>query len=259
MTTTLVGLPTSSGQPPDAAQPDTAIVPGERQPDRQSRVYFKIPVGNEMIRLQTHFTVPPKLPRVGTMFLWPGLEPRPGGRNYEPIGLGVLQPVLTWGPSCAPRNQPPAYSTWWIAAMYVNVGNHPDYSGCRSGRAMAVRVGEVLAIDIALDRATGVWKQTVTGQSGSVNFSINLRDQAQNMALFAIEPWNGARFPGRLDFSDTTITFRDRADDSCLRPELSYTGSGGRISTPTVDGTRCHIDSISVNSPSTPNTAEPAA
>ncbi|RDI62842.1 hypothetical protein [Nocardia pseudobrasiliensis] len=243
--------PGSLAQDPVAVpQPDATIAPGEvRDPDQQSRIYFKIPVANEMVRLQTHFTVPPKPPRVGTMFLWPGLEPRPGGRNYDPIGLGVLQPVLTWGQSCAPPSQPPAYSTWWIAAMYVNVGNDPNYSGCRSGRAMSVKVGETLDIDMVLNRTTGVWKQTVTGKSGSVDFSINMRNQAQNMALFAIEPWNNARIPGPLDFSDTTITFRDRADDSCLRPELTYQGPGGRISTPTVDGTRCHIDSISVTSP----------
>ncbi|MFI5779039.1 hypothetical protein [Nocardia sp. NPDC051570] len=220
-----------------------------RAPDQQSRVYFKIPAANEIVRLQTHFTVPAQPPQVGTMFLWPGLEPRPGGRNYDPIGLGVLQPVLTWGQSCAPDSQPSAYSTWWIAAMYVNVGNDPDYSGCRSGQAMSVRVGEVLDVDMVLDPATGVWKQTVTGRSGSVDFSIDMGEQAQNMALFAIEPWNNASLAGRLDFSDTTITFRDRADDSCLHPELTYTGTGGRISPPAVDGARCHIDSIGVNSP----------
>ncbi|MBF6329962.1 hypothetical protein [Nocardia transvalensis] len=245
-------LPSSVAQPPTTpSQPldESRSAPGEVQPDRQSRVYFKLPVDNEMVRLQTHFTVPPKLPRVGTMFLWPGLEPRPGGRNYNPIGLGVLQPVLTWGPSCAPTPQPPAYSTWWIAAMYVNVGNHPDYRGCRAGRAMSVQVGEVLTIDIVLNRANGVWTQTVTGRSGSVDFSINMRDQAQNMALFAIEPWNNARFPGRLTFSDTTITFRDSNEQSCLQPEITYTGSGGSLTQPTADGPRCHIDTISVNSP----------
>ncbi|WP_141717393.1 hypothetical protein [Nocardia altamirensis] len=192
------------------------------------------------------------------MFLWPGLEPREGGRNYYPIGLGVLQPVLTWGDACAPVQQPPTYSTWWISGQYVNVySRDPRYADCHSGPAMSVKVGEVLDMDIALDQATGVWTQTVKGQSGSVRYSINMRKQAQNMALFAIEPWDNARLASRLVFSDTTITFRDEAAQSCLTPELTYTGTGGTISKPTtVDGRRCHIDTVTVN---TPRSAEQSA
>ncbi|CAM4267459.1 hypothetical protein NONI108955_17900 [Nocardia ninae] len=249
-----VALPSSFAEPgppgvtaPPGA-PSTQPVPLE--PDQQSRVYFKIPVANEFVRMQTRFTVPPKPARVGTMFLWPGLEPREGGRNYYPIGLGVLQPVLTWGPACAPVQQPPTYSTWWISGQYVNVySNDPRYRGCHSGRAMSVQVGEVLEMDIALDQSTGLWTQTITGQAGSVRYSINLRKQAQNMALFAIEPWDNARLANRLVFSDTTLTFRDEAAQSCLNPELTYTGTGGTISPPTVDGRRCHIDTVTVNVP----------
>ncbi|MFC9439825.1 hypothetical protein [Nocardia sp. NPDC057030] len=249
------GVPSSLAEPPVAPAPPGVMVPHTEpvplQPDQQSRIYFKIPAANEMVRMQTHFVVPAKPARVGTMFLWPGLEPREGGRNYYPIGLGVLQPVLTWGDACAPVQQPPTYSTWWISGQYVNVySKDPRYADCHSGRAMSVKVGEALDMDIALDQATGVWTQTITGQSGTVRYSINLRAQAQNMALFAIEPWDNARIPNRLVFTDTTITFRDPAQQACLTPELTYTGTGGTLTPPTTsDGRRCHIDTVTVNPP----------
>ncbi|GAA5085979.1 hypothetical protein [Nocardia iowensis] len=260
--TVFVALPSSLAQPPTVTQPSPTVPvtsapagpgsdrgPDKLQPDGTSAVDFRVPVDNEIVRLRTHFTVPPKPPRVGTLFLWPGVEPRPDGRNYEPIGLGVLQPVLTWGPSCAPTRQPPAYSTWWISGQYVNVGNDPRYEGCHSGTAMSVKVGEVLDIDIALDPASGRWQQTITGQSGSVRYSINMRGQAQNRALFAVEPWDNAQYGGPLLFSDTTIDFRNAGRQSCLDPHVVYIGAGGRISQPTaLDERRCHIDTVSVNS-----------
>lgn len=236
----------------EAAPVGPSTQPEPLQPDQQSRVYFKIPLANEIIRLRTHFTVPAQPAEIGTLFLWPGLEPRAGGRNYDPIGLGVLQPVLTWGDACAPTPQPPTYSTWWISAQYVNVGNDPDYSGCKSGQAMSVNVGDPLDIDMTLNQTTGVWTQTVTGPAGSVDYSINMSGQAQNQALFAIEPWDGARSAtDTLTFSDTTITFRDPDENSCRNPELSYTGTGGRITQPQPGtGGSCHIDTVTVNSPS---------
>ncbi|MFD6158320.1 hypothetical protein ACFWF7_33545 [Nocardia sp. NPDC060256] len=159
--------------------------------------------------------------------------------------------MLTWGDACAPVQQPPTYSTWWISGQYVNVySKDPRYADCHSGRAMSLKVGEALDIDIALNSATGVWTQTITGQSGSVRYSINMARQAQNMALFAIEPWDNATIPNRLVFSDTTITFQNEAKQSCLTPELTYTGSGGTITPPTTtDGRRCHIDTVTVIPP----------
>lgn len=91
-------------------------------------VYFNIPSSNLITYMQVEMTVPPKPNPGGAVFVWPGLQP--GGANYQPIGNGVLQSVLTWGKSCAPTSQPPAYSTWWISAQYVNtMGNYPGYTG----------------------------------------------------------------------------------------------------------------------------------
>jgi hypothetical protein len=71
------------------------------------------------------------------LFLWPGLQPSEKGSHFEPIGNGVLQPVLTYGVSCAPTQQPKAFSSWWISAQYVNtLSSHKQYKGCFSGPSM---------------------------------------------------------------------------------------------------------------------------
>ncbi|MFI5775870.1 hypothetical protein [Nocardia sp. NPDC051570] len=247
--------PNTTAEPPATQPPPPGAgrTPWQFQPDGTTAVDFAIPIANEIVRMRTHFTVPPTPSRLGTLFLWPGLEPAPGGRDYDPIGLGVLQPVLTWGDSCAPTTQPSTYSTWWISGQYVNVGDQPDYQGCHSGPAMSPRVGEVLDIDIALDQSSGVWTQTVTGRSGSVRYAINMGNQAQNRAIFAVEPWDNAQFAGPLLFSDTTLTFRDQDPRACTDPDVSYSGTGGAISRPTsADGRVCHIDTVTVNGTANP-------
>jgi hypothetical protein len=103
--------------------------------------------------------VPPAPPASGTLFLWPGLQP--DGVNFEPIDNGVLQPVLTWGPSCAPGKQPRTYSTWWISGQYVNTnGQVSGYTGCAGGTFMSVNVCDTLDIDMVLSGTN--WIQTIT-------------------------------------------------------------------------------------------------
>jgi hypothetical protein len=87
---------------------------------KNGHVAFWTTSGNEIVGLRTTLRVPAKPEPAGTIFLWPGLQPDRDGRNYFPIGNGVLQPVLTWGPSCAPGEKPRTYSTWWISGQYVN-------------------------------------------------------------------------------------------------------------------------------------------
>ena len=120
---------------------------------------FDVEATNQVVYMETTLIVPPKQAHQGTIFLWPGLQP--GGANFYPIDNGVLQSVLTWGPSCAPGNQPPAYSTWWISAQYVNTyGNLTGYTGCLGGPIMAVNPGNQLLIQFKLNGT--VWTQIVT-------------------------------------------------------------------------------------------------
>ncbi len=208
---------------------------------------------NRIIALDTTLTVPAKPPQYGTLFLWPGLQPQASGANYQPIGNGVLQPVLAWGSSCAPGEQPPMYSTWWISGQYFDgTGHDAAHHGCYGGPIMPATVGETLHLTLTLSGT--VWTQTIVGEGGeaprTVTFDEDLLNQAQNRALFIIEGYSCDPVSDVV-FTDTTITFdspdledcsvvRRGLDDSVTTPE------------PSGDGTRCFIKQIVLRSGATP-------
>jgi hypothetical protein len=204
-------------------------------------VMFQVNSRNQMVRLQTTMFVPPKPPPSGTLFLWPGLQPN--GANFEPIDNGVLQPVLTWGPSCSPGNQPRAYSTWWISGQYVNTfGNEPGYTDCNGGTIMSVDVGDTLTIHMAL--AGTDWTQTVTDEQTAeeVTYTIDMRGQAQNIAYFVIEEYSSTPV-SEVIFTDTTITFGSADAADCkltMRGKTDYVS----VPVPSTDGLTCSIADI---------------
>ena len=196
---------------------------------------------NQIVRLKTTLVVPTEPPPSGTLFLWPGLQP--DGANYDPIDNGVLQPVLTWGPSCAPGKQPRAYSTWWISGQYVNTnGSDPGYTGCEGGPVMFVEVGDTLNIDMALSET--VWTQTVTdAQTGqSVAYGIDMMNQTQNLAYFVIEEYSSAPV-SEVIFTDNAITFGSADGADC---KLTMRGQNDYVSVPvpSSDGRSCAIQEI---------------
>jgi hypothetical protein len=196
---------------------------------------------NQIVRLQTTLLVPPEPPASGTLFLWPGLQPN--GANFEPIDNGVLQPVLTWGASCAPGKQPRAYSSWWISGQYVNTyGSDTGYTGCQGGPIMSVAVGDSLEIDMAL--AGTVWTQTITdAQTGqSVAYSIDMMNQAQNLAYFVIEEYSSAPV-SEVVFTNTTLTYGSPDAADC---KLAMRGQNDFVSVPVAssDGRTCAIQEI---------------
>jgi hypothetical protein len=196
---------------------------------------------NEILKLTTTLRVPRHPRNVGTLFVWPGLQP--GGHNFMPIDNGVLQSVLTWGPSCAPKRQPNLYSTWWISAQYVNTYGHYDgYSGCRSGPIISVRPGDHLKIKMFLRNS--IWKQDVFDIESSVrtSFEIPLRGQSQNYAYFVIEPYDARSVP-MVHFSNTTIIFSHPGTQGCT---LLKRGLEDVVSTPVVSnrGRRCSVRQI---------------
>jgi uncharacterized protein (TIGR03437 family) len=211
---------------------------------------------NQIVRLQTSLTVPPFPPipsaSGAVLFLWPGLDPGTNSVNLLPINDGVLQPVLTWGDSCAPTSQPTAFSSWWISAQYVNtIGNDPGYTGCFSGNSMLVAPGDVLLLDMELDANSGLWTQTVTDSNTkqSVTFSMNMEGQGQNWAYFAIEEWYGATISSPVIFSNTTITFQSVDTGSC---SVAQGQNNAYIMTPPTlqtSGLQCFIGSIVLTQP----------
>ncbi len=205
-------------------------------------VIFSIPSNNRITHMRVQMIVPPKPAAAeGTLFLWPGLQP--GGANYFPINNGVLQSVLTWGPSCAPTNQPPLYSTWWISAQYVNTyGSDPGYTGCLSGPAMSVHPGDVLTITFSLSNE--VWTQTIYDHNTEkkVEFQINMMNQAQNYAIFSIEPYNNAILGHSLYFHNIVMDF---ADELPSGPSIRG-DSNAHVSTPILSNNnkKCTISEI---------------
>jgi len=146
----------------------------------------------QIIDFSMVMSVPPLPPqKKGTLFIWPGLEPL-NGVNYNPVNLGVLQPVLTYGPTCAP-NQPPSiqrnpYQSWFISGMYVNTGGHvPGLTDCNGGPVMLVSPGDWLTIDMRLNGTNWIQNITSANTKQSVSFTINLLNQWQNWAILMFE------------------------------------------------------------------------
>jgi len=197
---------------------------------------------NQILSLATTLTVPDKpKANTGTLFLWPGLQP--GGANYEPIDNGVLQPVLTWGPTCAPGAPNKPYASWWISGQYVNTyGSAPGYTDCHGGDGMTVAVGDALHMSMTLNGT--VWNQTVTdaGTNHSVTYDLDMQGQTQNYAEFVIEQYTEDP-AGDVIFTDTTIVL-DKAEAAACQPTMR--GAADFFSNPKAssDGKQCTIDRI---------------
>jgi hypothetical protein len=248
-----------------AASPPEAIAAPADQPPTISddgNVTFAAARGNEIIGLTTKLTVPPLPPATGTLFLWPGLQPDTDGRNFLPIDNGVLQPVLTWGPSCAPGQKgDDPYSTWWISGQYVNdYGGYTGYGdpnkvlSCFGGPIMSVKPGDTLLIRISVYQA--MWTQTVLDLQSkeSVSFHISLRDQAQIYAWFTIEPYDKATISD-ITFTETTISFATPDSNNC---QLIKRGKDDVVTTPIpiYGGEGCYIEKIVLKAPPTPVVAD---
>jgi hypothetical protein len=197
----------------------------------------------QITSLETTLTVPAKPSAGGTLFLWPGLEPLQGSANYSPIGTGVLQPVLTWGGTCAP-NAPNNYADWWISAQYVNtLGSASGFTGCKGGEGMTVAVGDDLHISMTLNGTT--WSQSVTDvMSGKkVTFDFDLKGQAQDWAIFSIEAPTGKQPVSDVVFKSTVMTTAD-SDPAACTPTVRGTNDYFSAPRASPDGKHCCIAKI---------------
>ena len=203
------------------------------------------PASVAIVQLTTTLIVPKAPPASGTVFLWPGLQPLPEGANYLPINNGVLQPVLTWGPTCAPGAPASPYASWWVSAQYVNTfGKAPGFTGCLGGSGMTVNEGDALTMTMSLVEGTK-WSQTVTDvQSGdSVTYGIDLRGQAQSRAEFVIEGYD-QQPTVPVVFHSTVVTFAS-PPGSC---QPLRKGTTDEFSAPvtSLDGKSCCVASITL-------------
>jgi hypothetical protein len=218
-------------------------------------VEFQASTSTQMVELQTTLTVPTKPTSSGTLFLWPGLEPLNGSQNFYPIGVGVLQPVLTWGSSCAP-NSPTNPTGWWISAQYVNTyGYSQGHTGCLGGQSIDVQVGDQL--DITMSLKGTVWSQLVVDrQSGQMaTYDIDMQGQAQDWAIFRIEQPTATTPASDVVFTSTTLTLA-AADPMACQP--SARGANDYVAAPqaSMDGTKCCISRIILRAQGVPATTQ---
>ncbi|KAJ3020201.1 UNVERIFIED_CONTAM: hypothetical protein HDU68_010314, partial [Siphonaria sp. JEL0065] len=181
--------------------------------------------GNSYTSFISTLEVPivPTRPATGdaTYFYWPGLQTNSAAKNYQPIGFGVLQPVLTYGPACTPNAPQGAspYRGWYISAQYVNpTGTQLGHKGCMGGNMMDVAPGDNILMTMVLQGTT--WVQTVTRQGvacsgpGSgvnsasgcqVSFSIDMLGQGQNRAELVLELYYQAVVTTNVVFKDISL------------------------------------------------------
>jgi hypothetical protein len=200
-----------------------------------------------ILSLKTKMIVPATPSQRQTLFVWPGLQSKAGAADPAGIGNGVLQPVLTWGPSCAPRAPAQPYAAWWMAGMYVNVTTGAaGITGCAGGDYMATEVSDVLDIDMSVDGTE--WTQTITNERTmtSVDFTIDLEGQVQNSAMWVIEVPSGETIRPAEDvvFTDSVLTFASPVTDC----QPTQAGSTDDFSAPirSVDGLHCCYETITL-------------
>lgn len=206
-------------------------------------IEYDIKPPNEWLSLRTQLWVPVKPQPMGVVFLWPGLQPLPSGMNFQPIGNGVLQPVLTWGQSCA-TGEPAGFASWWISPMYVNVSARDrNYQGCKQGPVISVAPKAGLELDMFMKDQK--WVQTVLDPSTmkKTEFTIDLKMQQQGRAFFVIELPNSGKPTEDVVFTRTIIKMATSQPSACepIARGMRDAASKSRVS---ADGKTCCIDHI---------------
>ncbi|KAJ3325762.1 hypothetical protein HDV06_003532 [Boothiomyces sp. JEL0866] len=156
--------------------------------------YWYADPNTPFVYYESTVTVPPLLSKDwATTFLWPGLQPLSASTHFLPLNNGVLQPVLTFGVSCAPNpsNIPLSLNSWWISAQYVNTYVSPVI--CTGGNAMNVNGGDKLQMIFQQKVGSTIWQQTVNNlnNGNSVSFSYDMQGQEQAWAEFVMETPSG--------------------------------------------------------------------
>lgn len=229
---------------PDAASAcgeDAQMVSGMSRKQGNGNTNLRTSGAVEVVNWKGTMTVPDKpAPERGTLFLWPGLQPL---QMDNVVGYGVLQPVLSWGLSCADMNRT-TYDQWWISTVYVGTtpGSWTNIS-CKGGESMDVEIGDKLDIDMNLEGT--VWKNRVTNRSNgmTVTFDYDLKGQKQQWLLHQIELKGQTKPVDDVIFTDVVVTLSDSQPNSCYPSE---TGANDYFSPPraSADGKTCCFSKI---------------
>ncbi|KAJ3325768.1 hypothetical protein HDV06_003538 [Boothiomyces sp. JEL0866] len=223
--------------------------------------WFTDPVTAPFVYFESTIVVPKLLSSAwDTTFIWPGLQPLGNSPHYYPINNGVLQPVLTYGRSCAPNpsNTPLSLNSWWISAQYVNTFVSPII--CTGGNVMNVNVGDSLKMVMNLRAGSTIWDQTVTNLSNgnSVSFSYDLKGQEQGWAEFVMEtPAGWHDNPPQFIVSNLVMKSAPGTTVQCDYQSSAYSGYPGAAvtcDTPVKSGNTCTVSKCLYNGASTATT-----
>jgi len=233
--------------PPEAATAKAVVQYGLSE--------YHTTLDNQFVGVHATVVVPAKPPPSGIIFIWPGTQTMPDGPTYWPVGGGVLQPVLTWGSSCVPGSLS-GHSTWWISPVYVNDETTlSDLRGCHGGPVITADTGDRLDLVMRLDGTK--WYQKVHNPKSqrSTEFTIDLRGQLQQRALFWIELKTAAKPTEDVIFEDIVLTMRDPEPGACA---LNNRGMNDYVSKSRVsaDGRHCCIERIVLRAQGVPATTD---
>ena len=179
--------------------------------DGQSNINFLINESNDdkyFVDFSVEITTPQAIPENTTsgkftVFIWPGLQPDgPERKCFFPINNGVLQPVLTFGNSCAPH-KPQDTEQWWISGQYVNTdldcnsvpndfaGVCEDFFQCHGGEFLTVAPGQVISTRMTFEPANNTWMETIESNGQTRTYSIALdycSEDSKPLASVTMEP-----------------------------------------------------------------------
>jgi len=265
--------------------------------DGQSNVIFYTDARNYdiyFVDFSVDFAAPLSLPENITpgefsVFIWPGLQPG-GSSCFYPINNGVLQPVLSYGNSCAPfKPQPQDLEQWWISGQYVNRPLHvsncdsvpnefvdacENYAHCHGGEFLTINPGQEITTSMVYEPANQSWLQTIEADGQTQTYSIALNycsensepatpvtrePQSQTLAILSIET-HGYNTPLEHTFENILLKIYVGTDSN--EPTCDNTLKIRKIDpssscTPFnmisyTDGIlTCHVDSCTVHKPTT--------
>jgi hypothetical protein len=243
------GSPCSGGKALSASD-----APGLMASTEYAAVKWVVDGSTQLVGLWTTMIVPAKPAATsGTLYVWPGIQPFSDSQNFYPIGNGILQPVLSIGPTCAP-GAPNDYASWWISGQYVNVSSSAaGASGCAGGDGMDVAVDD--SLDIAMTLSGTVWTQVIADRrtGKSVQFPMDLKGQGQNWATLAIEQPTSLSPVADAVYTSTRLQFAASSPTSC---QPSQHGPTDYFATPYVsaDGKTCCVSRVILREKGVPAT-----
>jgi hypothetical protein len=231
-------------------------------------------------------SLPPNItPGKFTVFIWPGLQPNGEQRScFSPIILGVLQPVLTYGNSCAPH-KPQNVEQWWISGQYVNTNldcDHvpndfapvcDDFVHCHGGDFLTLNPGQEINTSMVYEPSDNSWLQTIKSGGDTRTYDIALdycsensepttpvtRDpQAQTNAILSIET-KGYNTPLWQSFENIQLKINvgDDQDATCdttlsVRTTVPSSSCSTLETISNTDGIlTCQVESCSICKPTT--------